>query len=210
MQIVQSQLGIKSSPLGSNSFLGFANSALLQKNSSLLHSLNFIKPLTILKSLSAPADLLMASENSKYLRSWDNFDAALNTDLLRQSTKFKFEDLEKNLGDFNINNIEKPKNIKKSSKKTSTSESSKKNVTSSDLLNQENTKSKKQTKAQIKTNSPAKSKKATNKNSAKKIESGVTQRSLNQEQKIAPNSPTVIPIPETLTLVGQSNLPNNL
>ncbi|QDL19174.1 hypothetical protein DP113_34215 (plasmid) [Brasilonema octagenarum UFV-E1] len=207
MQIVQFQLGIKSSPLGSNSYLGIANSVFLQKKSSLLHSLNFIKPLTILKPLSAPADLLMGSEKSKVLRSWDDFDTALDTDLLSQSTNFKFEDLDKNLENFNINNIEKPKNLKKSSQKTITSDSYEKNVISSELLNQKNTKSKKQTKAQLKTNSTAKSKKATKKNSAKKVEPEVTQRSLKAEQKIAPNSPTVVPTPETLTPVEQSNLP---
>ncbi|MBW4428029.1 MAG: hypothetical protein KME50_27205, partial [Nostoc desertorum CM1-VF14] len=78
------------------------------------------------------------------------------------------------------------------------------------MLNQKNTKSKKQTKAQLQTNSLAKAKKATKKNSAKKIESEVTRQSLNQEQKIAPNSATVVPTPETLTPVAQSNLPNHL
>ncbi|WP_172195418.1 hypothetical protein [Brasilonema sennae] len=149
----------------------------------------------------------MGSEKSKVLRSWDDFDTALDTDLLSQSTNFKFEDLDKNLENFNINNIEKPKNLKKSSQKTITSDSYEKNVISSELLNQKNTKSKKQTKAQLKTNSTAKSKKATKKNSAKKVEPEVTQRSLKAEQKIAPNSPTVVPTPETLTPVEQSNLP---
>ncbi|MBW4425366.1 MAG: hypothetical protein KME50_13190, partial [Nostoc desertorum CM1-VF14] len=38
----------------------------------------------------------------------------------------------------------------------------------------------------------------------------LTRQSLNQEQKIAPNSATVVPTPETLTPVAQSNLPNHL
>ncbi|WP_414589775.1 hypothetical protein, partial [Scytonema sp. PCC 10023] len=215
MQILQSQLGMTFPPLGQNSSLGIANSFFSKKNSNLLHLSSFIKPLAILKPLLTSSHLLIEGGKNGHLRSWDNLKTALKTDFSTESAKFQFENLDKNLeiyenaNENNENFIEKPKNLKKSAKKTSNTDNSNKNLASSELATRKNAKSKKPTTPQSKAN-PAKSKKATKKNSAKKVESRAMQQSLNAEQGIAANSPTVVPTPEILTPVGASDVLNNV
>jgi hypothetical protein len=168
MQIVQSQLGLKSSPLGANSSSELTSN-FLQRKSSLLQSINFIKPLIILQPLLASAQIL--GESSKYLRSWDNFNTILNTDLLHESTTFKFEDLNKNLKEYPESLTEKPKEIKKKIKNTDKNTGTfNQNLTSSESRDRKTTKSKKQTKPQSKAKSAATSKKVTKKSSAKNVE----------------------------------------
>ena len=215
MHSLQSQLGMTFPPLGQNSSLGITNSFFVQKKSNLLNLSSFIKPLAILKPLLTPSHFLTKGANNGHLRSWDNLNIALKTDLSSESANFQFENLGNNLENYenanenNENFIENPKNLKKSLKKTSNRDNSSKNVDSSELATGKNAKSKKQTKPQSKANSLAKFKKATKENSVKNVETAAM-RHLNTSQDIAANSPTVIPTPQTFTPVEESNVAHNV